>query len=217
MGVSPCFMSDSVAASLESVKPPSVTLACRAGYTSVVSQLAERLQEILKARKLSARQLGRLAGMRTPSQLANTMSRLENDPDAVELKTLRRIADAAGVNWEWLLIGKGPRDTETVTVLDDPFPERTAALTPFRESLDPAHQYAARVLTAAGFKGTHAWTRERWTTAFLHYANEYREDTKDPTRRERIDRESDETIKREHLNRPSLEERIERRKSTKPK
>lgn len=91
---------------------------------------------------------------------------------------------------------------------DDPYPERARALAPFRDSPDPAHQRAIGLLTAAGFKGTTTWGRERWTKLFLHYADEAREDMNDPERRARLDQESDETLRRDHLDRPPLTERI---------
>lgn len=45
-------------------------------------------------------------GFRTPTQLHNTVARLTERPDAVELATLRKIADGLGAPFDWLVTGR---------------------------------------------------------------------------------------------------------------
>lgn len=91
----------------------------------------------------------------------------------------------------------------------DPFPERHAALAPFVDSPDPAHRHAIKQLVEPGHKGTQAWTRERWTKAFLQLTEEFRADEADPSRREAAAARSDATL-REHLNAPTVADAVAR-------
>ena len=147
-------------ASLESVKSQSDALACRARYDqSVASELADRIREIIEARGLkSERALSELAGM-NPTQVSNTLKRLEDNPDAVELKTLRKIADAAGVRWDWLLVGTGPRDLDAVVEYDDRYSNRAATIELYRAE---AHPKAIEALRGYAFHGEDP-SRKQWT------------------------------------------------------
>jgi len=76
-----------------------------------MSSVAERLELILKQKNMSARELGRRAGL-TSSSLSNTITALKRDPGAVTLRTLMAIAEAANVSLTWLVTGdEGPSVT----------------------------------------------------------------------------------------------------------
>jgi transcriptional regulator with XRE-family HTH domain len=90
--------------------------------------IARRIQGILRDRGWSQRALGRRAGFSTPSQLGNTLRRLEEGRD-VELESVLAIADGASVSLRWLLS-------------DDEASETPAA---FLEADEPKLQRANRI------------------------------------------------------------------------
>lgn len=81
--------------------------------------IADRIREILDARGWSAAELGRRAGLTSPTHvsviLARGGSRTSGD-------TLAKIAAAAGVRTQWLLTGEGARD-ESDDVSQAPAPD----------------------------------------------------------------------------------------------
>lgn len=74
-----------------------------------MSSIADRIRSALRARKLTQRELGRRAGM-AETQIGVLLHRLKDNPLAVELSTLRRITDAADVDFDWLVTGRVPDD-----------------------------------------------------------------------------------------------------------
>lgn len=93
------------------------TLTCRAGSLDPVDTLAARIRRAMAAKGWSTRELSRQAGFSSPSQVGNTLKRLDENPDAVELITLRRIAEALEVSVERLITG---RDDLAVEALRSP-------------------------------------------------------------------------------------------------
>lgn len=75
-----------------------------------MSSIAARIREVITARGTTERGLAKLAGFKTPTQVNSILKRLDEDPNAVELDTLARIADGAEVHLNWLLTGTGRRD-----------------------------------------------------------------------------------------------------------
>lgn len=69
---------------------------------------ADRIAQVLKDRGWSQRELARRAKYTTESQLGNTLRRIRENPGRVEVETMQRIADAAGVSLHWLLTGVEP-------------------------------------------------------------------------------------------------------------
>lgn len=59
---------------------------------------------------MSYREASAACGFRTTSQLSNTIANLKASPDAVELRTLRRIAEGLRVSFEWLVTGVEPAE-----------------------------------------------------------------------------------------------------------
>lgn len=124
---------------------------------------------------MSPRALAKAAGMTTLSQVWNTLQRLDRDPGAVELGTLHKIAAGGGVNFKWLLTGEGPRDADARVAYDDPYPARSAALTPFRESSDANVQAVVRMVASMEFQGASALAVDGWTKLFVRRLDEIRE------------------------------------------
>jgi transcriptional regulator with XRE-family HTH domain len=67
--------------------------------------IAERIELIMRQQNLSARELGRRAGLKG-SAVSNTIAALKQDPGAVTLRTLMGIAEAANVPLSWLVTGE---------------------------------------------------------------------------------------------------------------
>lgn len=68
--------------------------------------VVDRIERVMRERGWSARELARRAGLKPDSQLSGILVRLRADPDAIELRTLKKIATGAEVPWEWLLTGR---------------------------------------------------------------------------------------------------------------
>lgn len=68
----------------------------------------------MAAKGWSTRELSRRAGFTSPSQAANILKRLDADPDAIEVTTLRKIGDALDVSAEWLITGRDDLATEAL-------------------------------------------------------------------------------------------------------
>jgi transcriptional regulator with XRE-family HTH domain len=85
--------------------------------------LSERIAWILETQQISARELARKAGFHG-SEVSTLLKRLEGDPEAVTLRTLRALADGAGVSLAWLAVGEDQTGPHVAT---DPSPSRTEA------------------------------------------------------------------------------------------
>lgn len=85
------------------------------------STLRERLTEILRLRGLSSNALARAAGIDQ-----GTMSRLGRKTLQGEPETLRRVANAGRVSFEWLATGVGLPEAPTADA-KDPYPNRQEA------------------------------------------------------------------------------------------
>jgi transcriptional regulator with XRE-family HTH domain len=113
----------------------------------VSSPIADRIRTILLLRDISARELAKRAGFTTLSQVSNTMTRLDAEPDKAELGTLYRIADGAGVRREWLLTGQLPREADTRVEYTDRYPNRARAIEALRDEVLPESIADLRVVT----------------------------------------------------------------------
>lgn len=60
---------------------------------------------MLAVKGWSARDLAKKAGFKTASQVSSLLRALDRDPDAVELRTLRKIASGAEISFDWLVTG----------------------------------------------------------------------------------------------------------------
>jgi len=96
-----------------------------------VQSVLERINWILNAEGISARELGRRAG-KGGSQVTMLMQRLEHgDPEGVTLRTLRELATAGRVSLAWLASGEGNPRGEGGPA--DPAPGRSAAAAAAKE------------------------------------------------------------------------------------
>lgn len=101
------------------------------------SSIAARISEILVARKWSQRELARRSGLH-PSQVGNVIRTLGGGR-TVELLTLWRIAEGAGVRYRWLSLGENPRDGE----VSDGIPLHKQGITSLAEMLPRINKNSA--------------------------------------------------------------------------
>ena len=103
----------------------------RTRYARRVSGIAERIREILTSQGISERELARRAHLKSEAHVGLLLAKLQKDPEAVELRTLKAIAAGAGVSESWLISGVG----------DAPSPVRTVELTPRYQNIEAAIAY----------------------------------------------------------------------------
>lgn len=78
---------------------------CSQGYAAAVSTIADRIESLIQQQGISARELARRSGLNGPV-VSNLLKTLQDDPDAVTIRTLRALAKGAGVSFTWLVAGK---------------------------------------------------------------------------------------------------------------
>jgi len=101
----------------------------QARETPLVATIGDRLEEILKLRGWSQRQLGREAGI-AEQHIGILIARFAKDPEAeIELSTLRAIARAARVDLSWLIEGRGaPEGDAPAPATTERYPNRAEAV-----------------------------------------------------------------------------------------
>lgn len=102
-------------------------------------RIAERIRQLLDDQDLTQRELARRANL-APTQINVILSRLEQQPYAIELETLARIANGADVSLLWLLSGLGDAGVETPPSLRQSRGWKAAfeAIAPFFPGTPPA-------------------------------------------------------------------------------
>lgn len=97
-----------------------------------MSTLADRIEEILRLRGITQRELARRAGLATEQHINTILRRLRANPDAdIERETLAAIARGGGVSFIWLATGKGrPDDIDPAPAMktSERAPERSSAI-----------------------------------------------------------------------------------------
>lgn len=90
-------------------------------YNHGVASISDRLDQIIEQLGIGERELARRAGLASSSHMGLIRKRLREEPGAILLGTLEKIARGAGVSVAWLVAGDdaGPQP--------DPSPARTAA------------------------------------------------------------------------------------------
>lgn len=86
----------------------------------------ERIRWVMKDKGWSERKWATEAKLKEPSNLNKLIKRLKERPDEVpgDIKTFVKLADAAGVSLDWLLLGRGQPYTGP-SIADDPkYPTR---------------------------------------------------------------------------------------------
>lgn len=68
--------------------------------------LAARIRRVLARNGWTEREGAKRAGFSATSQLSSVLATLDKNPDAVELRTLRKIAAGLGVSFDWLVTGR---------------------------------------------------------------------------------------------------------------
>lgn len=69
--------------------------------------IRERIVRTIAAKGLTQRELAVRGGL-AETQISAILRRLEKRPLAIELSTLSKIADGAGVSLQWLIFGDAP-------------------------------------------------------------------------------------------------------------
>lgn len=92
----------------------------------------ERMTEVLSMHRWSRREWARRAGLAEESHVGTLMRRMEDDPEgrlAGDIETYTRLAAAAHVSLDWLLLGRGTPHGLIVEVAEDPrYPSRARVL-----------------------------------------------------------------------------------------
>lgn len=121
--------------------------------------LEERILWILEHRGLNQRELSIKAGLSSPSHVGTLLTRLRKNPDReADVGTLRALAKAGGVSYEWLSSGEGspePRSDLPLLRLDPGWPaararaEEEADRLGEREGLAPYFDRAGECIVVA--------------------------------------------------------------------
>lgn len=91
----------------------------------------DRMHAVLKMRGWSRREWARRAGLAEETHVGGLMLRMKEDPNrlAGDIETYTKLAEAASVSLDWLLLGRGTPNGMTVDVADDPkYPSRARIL-----------------------------------------------------------------------------------------
>ena len=99
--------------------------------------IAERVEKALTELGWSQRQLAEACGYATQSHVGNTLRRIREDPGAIELNTVYKLAAGLGVSRFWLLTGLG-----------DPRAEESTEQAPFRQEWDCPNRNAVLLFFA---------------------------------------------------------------------
>lgn len=128
--------------------------------------LVERMQFVLDANDWSAREWARRAKLAEESHVGILMRRMAKQPDrlAGDIETYAKLAAAASVSLDWLVLGRGTPNGLVVEIADDPrYPSRArvaaaahwlgfgeavirAVLTHNEPAIDPGYDYWLRLL-----------------------------------------------------------------------
>ncbi len=86
----------------------------------------ERIRWVMNDKQWSERKWAAEAKLKEPSNLNKLIKRLKDRPDEVpgDIKTFVKLADAAGVSLDWLLLGRGTPYAEPVVADDPKYPTR---------------------------------------------------------------------------------------------
>jgi len=93
--------------------------------------ILDRMKAVLGMRGWSRRRWSREAGLAEETHVGGLMKRMESDPDrlAGDINTYTKLADAAHVSLDWLLLGRGTPNGMTIEVTDDPkYPTRARVI-----------------------------------------------------------------------------------------
>ena len=106
---------------------------CRPGYTDRVETIGDRISQILSRRGISARELGRRAGL-AEQHISLLIGRYRKNPQThTEVSTLQAVARGAGVSFNWLATGNGSPDDHDESA---PSPTYTDDSTPVMENVE---------------------------------------------------------------------------------
>lgn len=92
-----------------------------------VETLLDRIRLVMQMKGWNESQWAKLAELKERSNVNKLIKRLEANPGEIvgDLKTFAKLAKAAGVSLDWLVLGRGSADLVTFTVVDDPkYPTR---------------------------------------------------------------------------------------------
>ena len=109
----------------EAASPGAASCDVELSYRRGVSSVGDRIEQILKAKDISARELARRSGL-GETQVSVLVARFRKNPHThVTVETLRAIAQGAGVSLAWLTSGDGSPETR-----EDPPPPTELRMVP---------------------------------------------------------------------------------------
>lgn len=109
-------------------KRPTAHQHARLVTSSFVLTLLERMQFVLDSKGWSGREWARQAGLSEENHVNNLMLRMRKDTEgrlAGDIETYAKLAKAAGVSLDWLVLGRGVPVGDALEISDDPkYPSR---------------------------------------------------------------------------------------------
>lgn len=110
----------------EAMPPRAASCDVQLGYRRGVSSVGDRIEQLLKSKDISARELARRSGL-GETQVSVLVTRFRKNPHThVTIETLRAIAQGANVSLAWLTTGEGSPDSDdtarTPSTTEDPEP-----------------------------------------------------------------------------------------------
>lgn len=93
--------------------------------------MLDRMETVLTTRRWSKRKWAELAGLAEPGHVGGLMRRMKKDPHrlAGDISTYAKLAEAAGVSLDWLVLGRGlPEGLATLVQEDARYPSRARVI-----------------------------------------------------------------------------------------
>ncbi len=91
----------------------------------------DRIRWVMKARNWSESQWAKEAGLKERSNVNKLIKRMVENPGEIvgDMKTIAKLAEAAKVSLDWLVLGRGAAAIASFSVPDDPqYPTRPSVL-----------------------------------------------------------------------------------------
>lgn len=109
-------------------KRPTAHLHAQQVPSFFVVTLLERMQFVLDSKGWSGREWARQAGLSEENHVNNLMLRMRKDTEgrlAGDIETYAKLAKAASVSLDWLILGRGAPTGDALEISDDPkYPSR---------------------------------------------------------------------------------------------
>lgn len=145
---------------------------------TVVDRLRSAMTDAGLDKHGGAAALCRASGVTPP-----TLSRILNEPGKQpESDTIKKLADALGVQFEWLAYGTGPRKSARTFERDEQYPARAKAIEAARLLRTASEEAIESVCSWTDRKDAQGWTEQDWYDELLTEDRRRRRGRVEPTR-----------------------------------